>query len=92
VRLSDAVRELQAESEGKMATGLSGGRSEMRGVLEWMAVIALMRLGREDPLTQFGLATIKLSILISGRGFGMVGTPAERLRGLVVGRPFGDAR
>jgi hypothetical protein len=29
VRLRDAVRELRAESEGKMATGLSGGRSEM---------------------------------------------------------------
>jgi hypothetical protein len=57
-----------------------------------MAVIALMRLAQDDRLTQFGLDTIKFSILISRRGFGMVGTPAERLRGLVVGRPFGDAR
>jgi hypothetical protein len=29
VRLSDAARELQAECEGRMATGFSGGRSEM---------------------------------------------------------------
>jgi hypothetical protein len=75
-----------------MAAGLSGGRSEMRGVLEWIAVIALMKLARDDRLTQFGLATIKFSILVSGRGFGMVGTPARRLRGLAVGKPFGDAR
>jgi hypothetical protein len=40
----------------------------MRGVLEWMAVIALMRLARDDRLARFGLATIKFSILISGRG------------------------
>jgi hypothetical protein len=64
----------------------------MGGVLEWMVLIGLMRLARDDRLTRFGLATIKFSILISRRGFGTVRTPAQRLRGLVVGRPFGDAR
>jgi hypothetical protein len=92
VRLSDAIHELQAECEGRMATGLSAGRSEMRGVLEWMAAIALMRLARDDRLNQLGLPTIKFSILISGRVLGMVGTPPARLRGVMVGRPFGDAR
>jgi hypothetical protein len=57
-----------------------------------MTIIALMRLARDDRLTQFGLATIKFSILISRKGFEMVGTPAGRVRGLVVERPFGDRR
>jgi hypothetical protein len=49
-----------------------------------MAAIALTRLAWDDRLTQFGLVTIKFSILISGRGFGMAGALARRLRGLMV--------